>query len=149
MKWLPWILVSILGVLLFFSIKRRNVEPEKEIITVDSIVHDTVFYPKPVLVFRDVVRTDTVKMVTVENDTVEVPILIESKEYKDSTYQAWVSGYMASLDSIKVFPTTIYRTKIINQKAKKKPFGIGVQAGYGYPHGAYVGVGISYNILTW
>ena len=149
MKYLPWILVVILGVLLFLSVRRGKVKPDTEIVTVDSIVHDTLFYPKPVLVFRDVVRHDTVSLETVKNDTVNVIVPIEGKVYKDSTYMAWVSGYGVSLDSIQVFPTTIYRTKTITQKAKKRPFGIGVQAGYGFPNGAYVGVGVSYNIFTW
>lgn len=148
MKALPWILVVILGVLLYFSINRGNVKPGVEIVTVDSIVHDTLFYPKPVLWFVDVVRYDTIPIESLVHDTVNVVIPVESKEYRDSTYQAWVSGYKASLDSIKVFPTIIYRTKIITKKEKKR-FGLGVQAGYGVPHGAYIGVGVSYNILQW
>ena len=148
MKALPWILVAILGILLYLSFKNSSVKPDVEIITVDSIVHDTLYYPKPTLFFVDVVRIDTVRLETIEHDTVNVVIPIESKEYKDSTYHAWVSGYMASLDSIRVFPMTIYRTINITQKVKK-PFGVGLQVGYGFPHGAYVGVGVNYTILTW
>ena len=148
MKALPWFLIVILGLLLYLSIRRGNVKPDVEIIMVDSIVHDTLYYPKPTLFFVDVVRIDTVRLETIEHDTVNVVIPIESKEYRDSTYQTWVSGYRVSLDSIKVFPATIYQTKIVKQKAKKS-FGVGLQAGYGFPHGAYVGLGVSYNILTW
>lgn len=147
MKALPWFLIVILGLLLYLSIRRGNVKPDVEIIMVDSIVHDTLYYPKPTLFFVDVVRSDTVRLETIEHDTVSVVIPIESKEYRDSTYHAYVSGYRASLDSVKVFPATIYRTKIVKQKAKKS-FGVGLQAGYGIG-GAYFGIGVNYNILSW
>lgn len=110
-----------------------------------SYVRDTVFvyYPRPV----SVLVSDTL----IVRDTV---LLKEHKFYKDSLYEAWVSGYEPSLDSICVFPVTktitntITNTVIETKEVKKKtPFGIGIQAGYGYPHGAYVGIGISYNFI--
>ena len=110
-----------------------------------SYVRDTVFvyYPRPV----SVLVSDTL----IVRDTV---LLKEHKFYKDSLYEAWVSGYEPSLDSICVFPltktitNTITNTVIETKEVKKKtPFGIGIQVGYGYPHGAYVGIGISYNFI--
>ena len=110
-----------------------------------SYIRDTVFvyYPRPV----SVLVSDTL----IVRDTV---LLKEHKFYKDSLYEAWVSGYDPSLDSICVFPVTktitntITNTVIETKEVKKKtPFGIGIQAGYGYPHGAYVGIGISYNFI--
>lgn len=110
-----------------------------------SYIRDTVFvyYPRPV----SVLVSDTL----IVRDTV---LLKEQKFYKDSLYEAWVSGYEPSLDSICVFPVTktitntITNTVIETKEVKKKtPFGIGIQAGYGYPHGAYVGIGISYNFI--
>ena len=110
-----------------------------------SYIRDTVFvyYPRPV----SVLVSDTL----IVRDTV---LLKEHKLYKDSLYEAWVSGYEPSLDSICVFPVTktitntITNTVIETKEVKKKtPFGIGIQAGYGYPHGAYVGIGISYNFI--
>ena len=110
-----------------------------------SYIRDTVFiyYPRPV----SVLVSDTL----IVRDTV---LLKEHKFYKDSLYEAWVSGYEPSLDSICVFPVTktitntITNTVIETKEVKKKtPFGIGIQAGYGYPHGAYVGIGISYNFI--
>ena len=110
-----------------------------------SYVRDTVFvyYPRPV----SVLVSDTL----IVRDTV---LLKEHKFYKDSLYEAWVSGYEPSLDSICVFPVTktitntITNTVIETKEVKKKtPFGIGIQVGYGYPHGAYVGIGISYNFI--
>lgn len=74
-------------------------------------------------------------------DTVSVEIPIVQKEYGDSTYKAWVSGYEVALDSIKITSPTITITK-----HERKRWGIGVQAGYGL-HGAYVGVGVTYNVI--
>ena len=34
-------------------------------------------------------------------------------------------------------------------KPKKKRWGLGLQAGYGYPGGFYVGGGISYDLFQW
>lgn len=75
-------------------------------------------------------------------DTVSVELPIVQKEYGDSTYKAWVSGYEVALDSIRITSPTVVVTKKV-----PKRWGIGVQAGYGL-HGAYVGVGITYNILS-
>ena len=92
-----------------------------------SVARDTVFAPDTNVVSRDTV-------------SVELPIV--QKEYRDSTYTAWVSGYEARLDSIRVMTPTVTVTKW-----KKRRWGVGVQAGYG-TGGAYIGVGISYNLIT-
>jgi len=52
-----------------------------------------------------------------------------------------------------IFPRTVYRT-VTNDiyhtiKSKKKRWGLGLQAGYGYPGGFYVGAGVSYNLFYW
>ena len=76
------------------------------------IVTDTIsqFFPKPVGVERvrteykwltrvqPVGKTDTFTM----HDSVLVEVPIESKHYNAPEYDAWVSGYMPSLDSINV-----------------------------------------------
>ena len=80
---------------------------------------------------------------------VELPML--QRHYADSSYEAWVSAPVdPRLDSIRVFaPTTI-----ITKREWKPPkrWHIGITAGYGY--GAkgfqpYIGVGITYSILSW
>ena len=40
-----------------------------------------------------------------------------------------------------------YKDKIIETKPKPKPFGIGVNAGYGINGEPYIGVGVSYNLI--
>lgn len=70
-----------------------------------------------------------------------------SKEYKTDNYRAIVSGYKPSLDFMEV-----YRDKEIitlSPLQKKKRWGLGLQTGYSYPGGWYVGVGISCNLIMW
>lgn len=82
-------------------------------------------------------------------DSVAVEIPIVQRHYRDSTYEAWVSGYEARLDSVRVFaPTTV-----ITRREWKPPkrWHVGVTAGYGYgPKGVqpYVGIGITYSIIS-
>lgn len=82
-------------------------------------------------------------------DSVAVEIPIVQRHYRDSTYEAWVSGYDARLDSVRVFaPTTV-----ITRREWKPPkrWHVGVTAGYGYgPRGVqpYVGIGITYSIIS-
>ena len=81
---------------------------------------------------------------TVTNtDTIYVPII--QKEYATENYRAWVSGYNAALDSIDVFPKTVYITK--RQPASR--WGFGVTAGYGIGRNGlspYIGIGGYYKI---
>lgn len=145
---LPYFIIIGLLLLLFFR-------PERSTIKVD-VIRDTVFSIDTVKVsipaasretivryspYPVVVPSDTV------HDTVFVYIPITQKVYRDSLYTAWVSGYSAKLDSIELYNRE--RTIFIHDKAKRKRFGLGLQAGYGYPHGRYVGVGISYNLFNW
>lgn len=82
-----------------------------EIKTVYHVV-DTVTKVKPEIHTRRIV--DTISLPCVEN-TCSIPI--EQVEYKDSLYEAWISGYMPALDSIKVFNKTTYveRKEIITK----------------------------------
>ena len=76
---------------------------------------------------------------------------VEQKIYRDSNYTAYVSGYNPNLDSLKVYPKTVTVTNDIVRipKCPSKKWGLGIQAGYSYPVGSYVGIGISYNLLVW
>lgn len=75
----------------------------------------------------------------------------EQKMYRDSDYTAWISGVSPTLDSIAVYPKTVYLTNdiyhtITKYKASKK-WGLGIIAGYGIGKNGlspYVGIGISY-----
>lgn len=131
--------------------------------TIDTIKYvDTITYYKPVPKDSVVVRYQTVKLpvqekdsITGKSDSVDVVLSITQQEYKDSAYQAWVSGYLPKLDSIHVYNknTTITKTQTITiTQYKTKRWGIGVQVGYGYgfnKFSPYIGIGVQYNILNW
>lgn len=88
------------------------------------------------------VRRDTVCL----TDTVEVLVPIEQREYADSNYRAWVSGYRPRLDSL----VLINRNLELQQNKFLNRFSVGIHAGIGLtPKGVqpYVGVGVSMRIL--
>ena len=106
---------------------------------------DTIRDTVPVPVYESVVDSFPF-VVPVPSDTVRdtVYLPITQKIYKDSLYTAYVSGYRAKLDSIEVYSKT--RTVFVRERAKRKRFGLGVQAGYGFSGNKvspYVGVGVS------
>lgn len=82
-----------------------------------------------------------------DSASVEVPIV--QKMYEGKGYKAYISGYHASLDSIKLYRDTKIITNTIMPKTKR--WGVSLQAGYGY-NGAefkpYIGIGVSYNIFA-
>ena len=125
MKYLPYIIIVVL--VLFIVFRPARVEHISGEVGRDTIITN---------------RIDTVR------DTVYLPIT--QKIYKDSLYTAYVSGYLAKLDSIEVYSKT--RTVFVREQAKRKRFGLGVQAGYGFSGNKaspYVGVGVSYNLWEW
>ena len=84
---------------------------------------------------------------SVDSDGAGVVLPIEQKHYGDSTYDAWVSGYMARLDSINVYRRTIENTVIVRTKTTR--WNVGLVGGYGFGMSSrrvepFVGVGISY-----
>lgn len=96
---------------------------------------------------------DTVGEVTgMVHDTVAVDIPITSKHYETESYQAWVSGYEPSLDSIKVYQRTEYITETVTRMKPPARFSVGLQGGYGYGFKSkqiepYVGIGVSIRIF--
>lgn len=150
MKKLPWVLAILLAVACVVAWFRPHEPLPAEIRTetkVKTVVKvDTLLISAPIaplLVFQ---LTDTIRI----GDTV---VLREQAYYEDSLYRVWVSGYRPRLDSLMVFPKTVYQT-VTNDiyhtiTPKKKRWGLGLQVGYGYPSGIYVGGGISYNLFMW
>ena len=129
------------------------------------VVRDTVWYSTPsasdsvvvryetvrVPIYRptDTVRvTDTVMCSVPQTDSVKVQLPIVQRTYGDSLYTAWVSGYDARLDSIRLYTRSQY-----SFKARDKPrrWGVGIGAGVGFvpKHGVqpYIGIGIQYNLI--
>ena len=151
MKRLLWILVVLLAIACVAAWFRPHeplsaeIRTETKIKTVVKV--DTMLISAPMAVFWRFVPDDTTRI----GDT-----LLHRKQvvYRDSSYRAVVSGYVdPRLDSLQVFPKTVYQT-VTNDiyhtiVLKKKRWGLGLQAGYGYPSGIYAGVGISYNLFQW
>ena len=165
-----WALIVIAVVLTMLAMRacqhfNKNGVVEYTTVVDTCVVYDTVKYFQPVPKDSVVVRYITATLPSVQHidtvtvfDSIQVEIPITQKEYKDSTYHAFVSGYVPSLDSITVYPRTIYVNSTTTNKyiPKTKRWGIGLQAGYGAyinnstVHTApYIGVGISYNIFSW
>ena len=153
MKKLPWILIVLLAVACVVVWFRPHEQPPAEVRTetrIRTIVKtDTLLISAPMAVFWRFVPDDTTRI----GDT-----LLQRKQvvYSDSLYRAVVSGYVdPRLDSMVVYPKTVYQT-VTNDiyhpvaiKSKKKRWGFGLQAGYGYPGGLFVGIGVTYNIFVW
>lgn len=150
MKALPWILVILLAVVCVVAWFRPHKPLPAEIRTetkVKTVVKvDTLLISPPMAPLLTIQLRDTICI----GDTV---VHREQAYYEDSLYRAWVSGYRPKLDSLMIFPRTVYRT-VTNDiyhtiTPKKKRWGLGLQVGYGYPVGVYVGIGVNYNLFMW
>ena len=133
-------------------------EAETQVIEkVDTMVfRDTIIRENPVYRTEYVFVRDSVRVQV--HDTVFINLPRQLRVYQDSLYRAEVSGVDPTLDRIEVYPQTRYITRTETQTisvTQRRRWGIGVQLGYGitkqgasfYP-GPYIGVGVSYNILT-
>ena len=164
------IITLVFGILLFFNIvnaigyfvnEQRNSHSSEMKVKVDTLfVYDTIFVEKPVIKKVEIIDTLLLPMPYTDtlmlHDTVFFHLPIEQRQYGDPRYTAWVSGYRPQLDSIRIYQQREFITKEIKMVTKPKRWGIGLQAGYGVSFGnkqikatPYIGIGISYNILTW
>ena len=120
----------------------------------DTIIERETITAIPDTVYREVALGEkTVKVVVhdtlCKTDTVTISLPFVQKQYKDSSYSAWISGYEPSLDSIRVFSkTTIIReSKVVRQKDRRWGVYGGVGIGVSDRITPCVGVGIGYRIL--
>lgn len=168
MKNLPIVIAVIIALLIgfcggWFGASRSSPPVVNDTVIVRDTLVDTIRYNLPTPIDSIVLKYEVVKLPLIDSayikqpdtiikaDSVYVEVPIYQKEYKDSTYQAWVSGYQVNLDSINVFQKTI--TEIHRIREPPKRWGLGIQVGAGYcgnkTISPYIGLGISYNILTW
>ena len=165
------ILASILAIILiagvfvggFFAGKgKREIIEVRDTVTKIETYRDTITIVKPVPVKETVHDSILVPVVDTMciRDTVYISLPMERKEYRDSDYVAVVTGYRPELESISVFPITkvVTQTITIHDKSKPKPWGVGVQVGFGgmygissrrVDYGPYIGIGFSYNVIRW
>lgn len=152
MNRLPYlIIIALCAIILFRPSKVESIPGEivRDSISRIDTIRDTVPVPYHVRIVDSIpfpviipLPGDTV------HDTVYIPI--SQKVYRDSLYTAYVSGYCAKLDSIEVYSRT--NTITIQERARRKRWGLGLQAGYGLIRGkpgCYVGLGVSYNLFEW
>lgn len=108
-----------------------------EAISVTKRVVDSIPYPV----------TDTLRL----RDTLYVYLEREQIRWEDSLAVVYASGVMPQVDSVIHHTEQVVITKEI-PVIKKTRWGVGVQAGVGAGKGGltpYVGVGVSYNLLSW
>ena len=121
-------------------------------------IRDTITQYKPILEERVVLKkvpypvTDTLKI----HDTLFVYLDREQVVWQDSLSRVYASGILPQIDSVQHF----IQERIVTIQTTipvKKPcrWGVGIQAGYGVQfgdqihHAPYVGIGMSYNLLSW
>lgn len=145
--------------LLYCENGKGRIKGRMETDTTRVTVVDTVPYMKPVARDSVVVRYVTKKLPIVHDtvhpiciDSTDVNIPITQKQYCDSTYTAWVSGYEPSLDSIRVYAR---REVVTINKVKKEPpnrFIVSLNVGYGItPQNGlqpYLGIGVGYKLFS-
>lgn len=135
-------------------LQKLPVEPIKT--KVDTLViHDTLTSYKPVFIERQ--KLDSVLVPVLDtmmiHDTTFVFLEREKVTWKDSLCEVYASGIMTSVDSVKHFQEYKYITIETQVPVKvRSHWGLGVQAGMGAGKNGltpYIGVGISYNLLSW
>ena len=143
-----------------FLMARTPNEPTVETVT----IYDTIPYYYPVARDSVVIRYETHRLPASgdksqeqgqnddieKTDSVDVVIPITQKEYQDSTYHLWISGYAANLDSIHTFTRHDYTTVTL-PPAKPKRWHLGITTGFAItPKGVqpYIGGGITYSFKS-
>ena len=149
------ILLILIGILI--GQKHRQKSPlEPPEIKVDSlIVRDTIMQYKPI--FVDKIKVDSVlipvKDTIVIRDSVYIYMDREKITWRDSLCEVYASGIMPQVDSVRHFAEYKYISIETHVPVKvKSHWGLGVNAGYGVGQGGltpYIGIGLSYNILSW
>lgn len=121
-------------------------------------IRDTFTQYKPILEERVVLKevpipvTDTLRI----HDTLYVYLEREQVVWQDSLSRVYASGILPQIDSVQHYISERIVTKEVTIHVKKPcRWGVGVHVGYGVQFGAqvatapYIGIGISYNILSW
>lgn len=122
-------------------------------------INDTIIERQDTVVVRDTLKFYKPKPIYVEseldtlyiNDTTFIELPKETKVYRDSTYEASISGFQPNLDHISVYPKTIYITEEKTSYIEnKKHFHHGIQAGIGFgvinrKPDVFVGYGFQYS----
>ena len=117
------------------------------------VIRDTIVSYKPEYITRRVVDTTFVPVTEYieRNDTIYAILEREQVVWEDSLARVYASGINPEVDSVFHYRTERVINHIVPVKVRSR-WGIGVQGGYGLSKDGltpYVGVGLSWNILSW
>ena len=154
MRTIKILLLFVLSVVCFvLGFYCKGLHQNIEIQNIEKV--DTTYIYYPIEIERRIVKKDTIKIAVIDTlilrDTLYLPR--EQKVYADSSYRAVVSGVSPRLDSIFVYPKTIYETRFATQNEWRRiTFGLQVGVGGVFPLfsssdpslGAYIGVGLGF-----
>lgn len=136
-KYVPYIIIAVLLVLLGLSFFNENeVVVEKTVSdTVVVVKSDTVKVKIPRFIRETIIDTVYVE----KSDNGECLIPISQRYYKDSIYEAWVSGYKPSLDSINITHKTINNiiTNTVTKEIYPKTTDLYLTVGSDYINGTF------------
>ena len=147
----------------FYLTHKLIKQTKTEIVEIhDTIVKthtDSFFIQSPIVYKVDTLKVHTEQVWSQQiHDTVQAELPYIQKEYRDSTYSAWVSGYKdVNLDSIRIFQHNKIieiNNQITKYKYKNKHWHIGPSVGVGYDFtnnrvAPYLGVSVQYSIFSW
>lgn len=138
-----------------------TVEVRVDTVMITEVRIDTVETVRTIVEYLPVVEDEDEPMDTIDPywqppvDSVKVEIPISRYvAQEDSLYRVVAEGYAVEFKEITVYPKTVAITNTVEVK-KPTHWGIGIQAGYGVTLqqntvklSPYIGVGISYNIIS-
>ena len=116
-------------------------------------IRDTIRVTEPIYVTKRIVDsipfpvTDTLRL----RDTLFVYLTREQIRWEDSLSVVYASGVFPQVDSVIHHTQSMVITKEI-PVVRKTRWGLGINAGFGAGKDGltpYVGVGVSYNLLSW
>lgn len=152
---IPFFTILALTALSFYAGRKSANQGQNETIVerVDTlVVRDTIVAYKPKYISKRVVDSIyvPVREVVVERDTIKVLLEREQVVWEDSLARVYASGILPKVDSIHHYRDKMVITKETIIKTTPK-WGVGIQGGIGVGKGGltpYVGVGVSYNLIT-
>lgn len=155
------VVVAILSILLYRSC--RHQEPQPTTVTDTIYKTDTIHVDSVVYKYVALHHYDTALLTCIDTliDSVQVEVPIYEYEVdttvNNTRLRECLYGYNVTVNGIEIETTYPEVTTTIVQQCKPKRWGLGFQAGFGGGFdvinkqpmlGAYVGIGISYNFLS-
>ena len=162
-KWIVGFLLSGLLLSITFVTGYRygaDLRESADVGQVDTMyVRDTIVSEKPVFVERTKVERVTIEVRDTirQNDTLYVYMDREQVVWQDSLSRVYASGILPQVDSVVHYINErVVTREVIVPQVKRTRWGVGINAGYGFGLNAgkvvaspYIGIGVSYNIITW